>query len=95
MASGNTVRRLRNADLRVDPGARPGWSARDDRAPQAGETVYCTEGRAQVSRVCGKTGDGSRLLELRLLDREAPPFYAAASNVLRRSGGLDEEPPAS
>jgi hypothetical protein len=37
---------------------------------------------AEVVRVAGKTGDGSRLLELRLLEKEAPPFYAAASNVL-------------
>jgi hypothetical protein len=32
--------------------------------------------------VLGRTGDGSRLLVLRLLDRTAPPFHASASNVL-------------
>jgi hypothetical protein len=37
---------------------------------------------AEVVRVLGKTGNGSRLLQLRLLDRTAPPFHAAASNVL-------------
>jgi hypothetical protein len=37
---------------------------------------------AEVVRILGKTGDGSRLLELRLLEKDAPPFYAAASNVL-------------
>jgi hypothetical protein len=30
----------------------------------------------------GKTGDGSRLLEIRLGDVQAKPFFAAASNVL-------------
>ncbi len=82
MASGNTARRLRNADLRVDPSSHPGWEPSDSRAPRKGDTVFCTEGRAEVSRVCGKTSDGSRLLELRILDRQAPPFYAASSNVL-------------
>jgi hypothetical protein len=37
---------------------------------------------AQVVRVLGKTGDGSRLLELKLPDTSAKPFFAAASNVL-------------
>jgi hypothetical protein len=32
----------------------------------------------------GKTGDGSRLLELKLVEGTAPLFYAAASNVLVR-----------
>jgi hypothetical protein len=37
---------------------------------------------AEVVKVLGKTGDGSRLLELRLPDTSAKPFFAAASNVL-------------
>jgi len=34
-----------------------------------------------VLSVHGKTGDGSRLLQIRLGDG-TPPFFAAASNVL-------------
>jgi len=83
MGFANSSKRLRNADLRVDADAHPGWETAVERVPEAGETVLCTEGSAEVIRVCGKTGDGSRLLELRLLDRVAPPFYAAASNVLQ------------
>jgi hypothetical protein len=38
---------------------------------------------AEVIKVHGRISDGSRLLELRLLDvQDAPPFFAAASNVL-------------
>jgi hypothetical protein len=44
--------------------------------------VYCKAGMAEVTRIFVKTGDGSRLLELRLLDRTSPPFHAAASNIL-------------
>ena len=76
---------MRAADLRVDPGSRPGWDIREDRVPGKGERVYCTEGEAEVARICGKTSDGNRILELRILDRIAPPFYAAVSNVLVRS----------
>jgi hypothetical protein len=83
MGFANSSKRVRNSDLRVDPEAHPGWATDGKRIPAAGETVYCTEGTAQVVRVVGKTSDGSRLLELRLLDREAPPFYASASNVLQ------------
>jgi len=68
--------------LRVDRSARPGWKTGREQPPDPGQLVYCTEGMAEVVRVVGKTGDGSRLLELRLLEKEAPPFYAAASNVL-------------
>jgi len=68
--------------LRVDRSARPGWKTGKEQPPDPGQLVYCTEGMAEVVRVVGKTGDGSRLLELRLLEKEAPPFYAAASNVL-------------
>jgi hypothetical protein len=85
MATANSSRRLKNTDLHVDSASHPGWQVEEMRTPSKGETVYCTEGRAEVAKVCGKTGDGSRLLELRLLDKEAPPFYAAASNVLLQS----------
>jgi len=76
---------MRVADLRVDPGSRPGWKIVEHSVPRMGERVYCTEGEAEVARVCGRTSDGNRILELRILDRTAPPFYAAVSNVLVRS----------
>ncbi len=85
MSSANSSRRIRAADLQVDPDARPGWEIAEDRIPPKGERVYCTEGEAEVARVCGKTSDGGRILELRILDRQAPPFFAAASNVLVRT----------
>ncbi|MGD8362884.1 MAG: hypothetical protein PVJ04_15765 [Gemmatimonadota bacterium] len=44
--------------------------------------MHCVEGEAEVVRVCGRVGDGSRLLELRLPDRPKVPFFAASSNVL-------------
>jgi hypothetical protein len=44
--------------------------------------VYCTEGFGNVTRVLGRTGNGSRLLELRLDGGDRRPFFAAASNVL-------------
>jgi hypothetical protein len=90
MGSGNSTKRLKNANLHVDPSTHPGWLLNEKGTPSAGETVYCTEGKAEVAKVCGMTGDGSRLLELRLLDKTAPPFFAAASNVLipaRSNGG--------
>jgi hypothetical protein len=85
MAIGNSSRRLKNIDLHVDPTRVPGWKPGDGRIPEPGETVYCTEGEAEVAKVRGRTGDGSRLLELRLLERPGAPFYAAASNVLVRT----------
>jgi hypothetical protein len=84
VASCNSSRRIRKSDLHVDPGPLPGWEKADQRVPTAGDRVFCTEGEAEVSKVCWRTSDGGRVLELRILDRAAPPFYAAASNVLVR-----------
>jgi len=81
MASSNSSRRLRIENLRVEPTAHPGWSTGVDRVPAVGERVQCADGVAEVVRVLGRTGDGSRLLELSLEDRPQP-FFAAASNVL-------------
>ncbi len=78
----NSSKRLRFEELRVDRSARHGWQSGDQQVPRVGQQVYCTQGMADVIRLLGKTGDGSRLLELRLVDRVAPPFFAAASNVL-------------
>jgi hypothetical protein len=79
-ATGN--RRSVDPKLHVDAEARPGWCCGADVTLSAGDTVFCTEGMAEVVKVLGKTGDGSRLLELRLPVTSAKPFFAAASNVL-------------
>lgn len=75
-------RRINSADLHVDPAARPDWPSGAERTPSIGEQVYCTGGIAEVVRLLGKTGDGSRLLELKLPVTAAKPFFVAASNIL-------------
>lgn len=84
MAKGNSTRRIRAEDFRVDPEGHPGWVVRDSRAPTVGEAVFCAGGEGAVASVHGKTGDGSRLIQIRLDDQETPPFFAASSNVLFR-----------
>ncbi len=78
----NSSKRLTEAELYVSRDARPGWLTGAEQVPQQGDEVYCVRGTAEVARVLGKTGDGSRLLELRLPDPKMKPFFAAASNVL-------------
>jgi len=85
MASSHSSRRLRNSELHVDPDLRPGWTLPKDRVPSRGERVYCTEGEAEVARIFGRTSDGNRILELRLLGGPVAPFFASASNVLVRA----------
>jgi hypothetical protein len=80
--SSRPLKRVTNAEMYVDPDARPGWISCAERTPEIGEEVYCAGGIGEVSAVLGKTGDGSRLLEVRLPDPKAKPFFAAASNVL-------------
>ena len=82
MAYGAGNRKVDGRKLTVDETARPGWCPGAEASLAAGDRVYCTEGLAEVVRVLGKTGDGSRLHELRLPDVKAKPFFAAASNVL-------------
>lgn len=80
---GRSSNRLTDRDLYVDREAHPDWPTGAERIPQVGEEVFCVEGMGEVVKVLGKTGDGSRLLELRVSpDPKAKPFYAAASNVL-------------
>jgi hypothetical protein len=80
----NSSRRMRAEGLKVGEGdSSPDW-ATADRLPAVGEIVMCTGGRAEVIKLCGKTSDGSRLLELKLIDEKAAPFFAASSNVLLR-----------
>ena len=58
------------------------WIAATERPLVLGESVHCAEGIAELSRILGKTGDGSRLLELLLPGRpKHHPFFAATSNV--------------
>lgn len=79
----NSSRRTRLETLQVaESDERPGWVTATDRLPDIGEQVYCTEGMAEMSKLLGKTSDGSRLLELVLPDRPRHPFFASASNVL-------------
>jgi hypothetical protein len=82
LMSANSSRRLSQSALRMDPAARPDWVSGAERQPRKGEQVLCTAGPAEVTVVLGKTGDGTRLLELRLDGEKQPPFFVAASNVL-------------
>jgi hypothetical protein len=82
---GNSAKNLREADFRVCVEHRPGWVRASERTPGMGETVYCAGGEGAVIGLHGKTGDGSRLLQIRLPD-EKSPFFAAASNVLVSPG---------
>lgn len=67
--------------LRVDTALRPGWIRGTDRTPVVGEPAYCVGGEGAVAALHGRTGDGSRLVEIRFGDGKKP-FYAAASNIL-------------
>jgi hypothetical protein len=78
----NSSRGMKAEGLRVKAEEHPDWVSGTHRLPALGEDVMCTGGLAQVTRILGKTGDGSRLLELRLHEGKQPPFFVAASNVL-------------
>jgi len=79
----NTSRVSRDS-LKISSVQPSGWLApAAGSVPRAGETVYCTEGPAEVVRVLGRTSDGSRLLELRCSDRPQP-FFVSSTNVLVR-----------
>lgn len=79
----NSARRIGRESMQVAESLdRPGWVPATERLPAVGEEVQCAEGMGQVVRVLGKTGDGSRLIELALPDRPRQPFFVAASNLL-------------
>ena len=80
--SSNSLKRIRAEDLSVSSAERPGWVAGSARTPRVGEEIYCAGGAGVVTAVLGKTGDGSRLVQIQLADPSAKPFFAAASNVL-------------
>jgi translation initiation factor IF-1 len=73
---------LQPRDQRIDRQARPGWPTGAECAPRIGDVVYCTAGLGTVLRVLGRTGNGSRLLELRLPAAGNVSFFASGSNVL-------------
>lgn len=79
----NSARRISAANLRIGEAETPGWVNGAGRVSEVGQRVLCTAGPARVVRVLGKTGDGSRLLELELQQEgKQPTFFACASNVL-------------
>jgi hypothetical protein len=77
-----TVGKLRVEDFRVRLEDRPGWVWGTTRLPLAGEEIYCAAGQGTVTALHGKTGDGSRLVQVGIIGRDKHPFFAAASNVL-------------
>jgi len=77
---GNSARRIRADELQVNEAAYPDWVSGAECLPVAGSRVFCTAGLAEVVKILGKTGDGSRLLELRL-EGINQPFFVAASNI--------------
>lgn len=80
----NSSKRLKPDTLQISREANPDWVSGQDQLPSVGDRVLCTNGMAEVVKVLGKTSDGSRLLELRLVEEKAPPFFASSSNVLHR-----------
>ncbi len=73
---------LKPGNLRIDRDARPDWPTGAECMPEVGDVVYCTAGLATVLHVLGRTGNGSRLLELRLTAAGRGSFFASGSNVL-------------
>ena len=78
----DSTRRMSRDELAVRRDTHPDWTTAAERLPVVGEEVFCAEGSAEVVRILGKTGDGSRLLELRVMGAKPHTFFAAASNVL-------------
>ncbi len=81
---GNSSKRMKADDLTISRDTQPDWKTGVEKLPSVGELVMCTGGMAEVIKLHGKTSDGSRLLELRLVEEKAPPFFASSSNVLVR-----------
>ncbi|MGH7471429.1 MAG: hypothetical protein ACRENP_26055 [Longimicrobiales bacterium] len=78
----NSSKRVRMDQLVVDTSMHLDWQNGTIQPPVVGDRVYCVGGLAEVTKLVGKTSGGSRILELKLIDRTAAPFFAAASNVL-------------
>jgi hypothetical protein len=75
-------RRINNAELYVNRESHPGWLSGAESTLRVGDAIYCTAGEGTVTGIHGRTGDGSRLLEISLGASVRQPFFAAASNVL-------------
>ncbi len=84
-------------DFRVRLTDRPGWVWGTARLPQQGEEIFCAAGMGTVTALHGKTGDGSRLVQIGLENAVRRPFFAAASNVLLAplSNVIPEDVPSS
>jgi hypothetical protein len=78
----NTSRVARQL-LNISSHSQEGWEV-SETTPTIGAEVLSIEGRATVVRVLGKVSDGSRLLELEIVHRDGPSFFAATSNVLQK-----------
>jgi len=75
-------RRMKPEELKVENGIHPDWPSGATRIPHVGERVYCASGMAEVVKLLGKSSDGTRIIELKLLDVVGPPFFASAANIL-------------
>jgi hypothetical protein len=86
MSKSNSSRRSSVEDFLVNPADRPGWVTGRQGSLCVGQEVYCAGGAGTVHAILGKTSDGSRLVEIRLCDPDAKPFFAASSNLLTAPG---------
>jgi hypothetical protein len=69
----NSTKRVRPEDLQIDQSAKPDWVNGADLTPVVGDRVHCTGGLADVVKILGKASDGTRILELKLVEIVAPP----------------------
>jgi hypothetical protein len=77
---------LRMEDFRVQLTDRPGWVWGSTRVPEKGEEIFCAAGIGMVKELHGKTGNGSRLVQIEFADPKKRPFFASTSNVLLAPG---------
>lgn len=83
MHHSNSSRRLRPEELQVDRDEHADWPTAEEMPVAPGDRVWCAGGEAEVVRVLGKTSEGARVLELKLMDGVTKaPFFASAANVL-------------
>ena len=82
LLTGSRAAGLTPAQQTIDRTARPGWLTAAEMTPRVGDSAYCTAGPGSVIRILGKTGDGSRLIELKLDSGVRDTFFVAGSNVL-------------
>jgi hypothetical protein len=90
-----TTGKLRIDDFRVRLEDCPGWVSGTTRLPLKGEAIFCAAGTGTVAALHGKTGDGSRLIQVELPSCPKRLFFAAASNVLLPPVGAETSAPRS